>query len=129
MKGKDIYTGTIKKCTDLYNYNKYGEEHYVADFRLGHSEIGTLHKYVDVIDEKVVLIKINEGSYIEPSVIRSKFFLNLGIYNSLAMGTSPCIDGETFVDEKTLEPLFKDDEEDISIEQAKSLARTFKTMV
>lgn len=89
--------------------------------------MGTLQRYVDVIDKKVVLIKIGEASYIEPSIIRSKILLNLGIYNGMAMGTSPCISGQTFVDAKTLEPLFKDDDEEISIEQAKSIARTFKT--
>lgn len=131
MKGKDIYTGTIKKCTNIYNYKKYGDEHFFEEIRTGHTVIGTTHKYVDIIDEKAVLIKVGESSYIKPSSITNKFeeiLLKLGIYNSISIGTSPCIDGEILVDQETITPLFKDDNEKISIKQAKSLARTFKTI-
>lgn len=130
MKGKDIYTGTIKKCTNIYNYNKYGEEHFFEEFRAGHTVIGTTHKYVDIIDEKAVLIKVDESRYIVPNTIANKFdefLLSLGICNSDTIGTTPCHDNQLFVDEETIKPLFKDDNEKISIKQVKSIARTFNT--
>ena len=49
MQSQNIFIGTIKKCKNLYWYEKYGDEHYFGDFQIGHCEIGTIYKYVDIL--------------------------------------------------------------------------------
>ena len=59
MKSKNIFIGTIKKCNSLYWYKQYGNEKYIGDFKIGRTEIGTIHRYFDIID-KIWVIKMNE---------------------------------------------------------------------
>jgi len=127
MQRKNIFIGTIKRCNDLYFYRKYGDEHYFGDFRMGHCEIGSTHKYVDTINEKAILIKVDKSNYIWVDLITNKIeevLVNLGISVN-TINTIPSYDGDLFVDEKTLEPAFKDNKNRISIKKVKSLAESF----
>lgn len=125
MYGKDIYTGTVKRCTNLYWYEKYGDEHYYGDFRIGSTEVGTVHKYTDTIQENATLIKVRD-KYIWVDLLTNKleeFLANLGIsINALAV--APAFDGDYFVDEKTLSPVLENSYERVSVKKAKSLAKT-----
>ena len=128
MECKDIFKGTIKQCKDLNSYNKYGEEHYSGDFRIGHTEIGTIHKYVDVIDNNAILIRVNECEYIWLDNITRKFdelLINLGIAVN-TIGIAPYSDGAVFVDKTTLEPVFEDNNANLSVKKVKALVPTFK---
>lgn len=127
MECKDIFIGTIKQCKDLVSYNKYGEEHYTGDFRIGHTEVGTIHKYVDVIDKNAVLMRVSEDVYIYLDKVTSKFdelLVNLGIAVH-TIGTEPLIDNGLFVDETTLEPIFEDNNIKLSIQKVKALVPSF----
>lgn len=127
MDSKDVFKGTIKRCKDVESYNKYGGEHYCGDFRIGHTEIGTLHKYVEVIDENAILIKVSEYGYIWLDRVTSKFdelLVNLGIAVN-TIGTEPFIDNALFIDETTLEPIFEDININLSVKKVKSLVPTF----
>ena len=128
MQSKNIFIGTIKKCKNLYWYEKYGDEHYFGDFRIGNCEIGTTHKYIDIIDEKAILIKVGESKYIWVDLLTNKIeevLVNLGISMN-TIGTTPSYDGDLFVDEKTIQPAFKDNKNNLSIKKVKSLVKTFK---
>ena len=128
MQGKNIFIGTIKKCKNLYWYEKYGDEHYFGDFSIGNCEIGTMYKYVDIIDEKAILIKVGESKYIWVDSLTNKieeFLVNLGISINI-IRTNPSYDGDWFIDEKTVKPSFKDNKSNLSIKKVKSLTKTFK---
>ena len=125
MQGKDIYIGTVKKCTNLYWYEKYGDEHYYGDFRIGSTEVGTVHKYTDVIQEKAILIKVRD-KYIWVDLLTNKLeeiLANLGISIN-ALSEAPSFDGDYFVDKKTLEPALENSHERVSVKKAKSLTKT-----
>ena len=128
MQSKNIFIGTIKKCKNLYWYEKYGDEYYFGDFRIGHCEVGTTHKYVDIIDEKAILIKVGESKYIWDDLLANKIeeiLVNLGISMN-TIRTIPSYDGDLFVDEKTIKHAFKDNKNNLSIKKVKSLVTTFK---
>ena len=128
MKSRDVFFGTIKKCEDLYNYKKYGDEHYTAELIIGKTEIGTTHKYADVIDEEAVLVKIDDENYMWIDMIDNKldeFLLNLGIsYKTIS--TTPTKENRLFVDEDTIEPYFKNQNKNISVKKFKSIVSLFK---
>lgn len=125
MEGKNIFIGTIKKCRDLYFYKQYGDEHYFGDYRIGHTEVGTTHKYVDIIDEEAILIKVGESKYIWVDLLANKieeFLVNLGIHIN-TIGITPLYDNDLFVDEKTIQPAFKENKKNLSIKKVKSLVK------
>lgn len=126
MKSGNIFTGTIKKCKDVASYNEYGEEHYSGDFRIGSTEIGTLHRYVDVISEKAILIRVREYGYIWLDKVTSKYdelLVNLGVAVN-AISTEPFIDNALFIDETTLEPVFEDVDINLNVKKVKALVPT-----
>ena len=128
MKSKNIFIGTIKKCKNLYWYEQYGDEQYIGDFIIGQTEIGTIHRYVDIIDEKAILIKVGESKYIWVDLLTNKIeevLVNLGISIN-TIGTTPSCDNDLFVDEKTLEPYFKNKNDNLSIKKVKSLVSPLK---
>lgn len=127
MKSKNVFIGTIKKCKDLYYYEKYGDEHYFGDFRTERCAMGTIHRYVDVIDENAVLIKVGESKYIWVDLSKNKieeFLVNLGIAIN-TIETTPYQNGDLFVDENTLQSVFKENKK-MSIKKVKSLIGTSK---
>lgn len=126
MKTKNLFTGTIKKCNNLYYYNQYGEEHYFGDMQIGKIQIGTIHRFVDVIDEKAVLIKVNEDEYIWLNTLTNKIdelFVNIGIpiktINTIS--TIPYSENSLFVDKNTIEPIFLNTNDNLSVKKIKRL--------
>lgn len=119
MKSENIFIGTVKKCGDIYWYNQFGEERFVGDFKIGSSITGSIHKYVNIIDDKAILIKINEDKYIYFDMITTpieKILLSLGIPVKV-IGTQPFHSNELYVDKKTLKPYFQNENENISIKK------------
>ena len=109
MKNSDIYIGTIKKCNDVYCYEKYGEERYVGSFKINNTELGEVHKYVDVITDQAILIKVNNEKYIWLNQIETfsdELLVNLGIAKK-TINTQPSNDNDLFVEKNTLIPYFK----------------------
>lgn len=112
MKDYNIFIGTIKKCNNIYCYEKYGEERYVGDCIIGHTEVGEIHRYVDTITENAILIKVGK-KYIWLDLLTTfteEFLVNLGIPIN-AFNTFPSTDNELFVDEESLAPYFENTED------------------
>ena len=107
FKKEDIYIGKIKKCINLYNYMLYGDERYIPDFKINHNmEIGTLHKYTEVLKEEAILIKIDNNQYVSIDNLNDvldEFLLNLGL-SSHIITDYPISDNSQFVSE--LRPYF-----------------------
>ena len=61
---KEILTGRIERCLDIYHYTMYGKEHVIPDFELGHITCSTLHRYTQTAYEGAILLKIDEENYI-----------------------------------------------------------------
>jgi len=124
MKNKDIFIGTIKKCNNLYCYNEYGEERYVGDFRTRCVESGFIHRYVDIIDEEAMLIKVNDEEYIWVNStlnFMNELFVNVGIPVK-TIGICPTYDNDYFIDKETVVPYFKEDENKrVSVKSLKKL--------
>lgn len=108
MKNRDVFVGTIKKCNDLYCYKKYGETRYVGDFALRNIEVGQIQHYTDVVDDKAILIKIDEDKYVWLNSVMTIFdelLVDIGIpVNTIS--TVPSTDNELFVDKKSLVQYF-----------------------
>jgi len=124
MKKSDIFVGTIKKCNSLFYYKEYGEERYVGDFIIGHTEIGSIHKYVNIVCDKAILIKVNENKYMWLNLLTTltdEILVNLGIPVKV-INTFPSADNDYFVDKNSLNPYFENNEKTkISV---KSLKKT-----
>lgn len=109
MKKSDILVGTIKKCNNLYRYKEYGEERYIGDFIIGHTKIGSTHKYVDTVCNEAILIKVNEDKYMWLNLLTSftdEILANLGIPIKV-INTFPSTDNDYFVDKNSLRPYFE----------------------
>lgn len=100
---------------------------YIGDFKIGRTEIGTIHRYSDIIDKEAILIKVNEEKYIWIDLLTNKtekFLVNLGIPIK-TIGIFPTSDNQLFVDKETLKPYFKNNN-NLSIKKVKSLVSTLK---
>lgn len=120
LKG-NVYVGKIKKCLNLYNYNLYGDERYIGDFEIGHGiEVGTLHKYTEVLNDEAILIKIADNQYVcidDLNGVLDEFLLNLGLSANI-LGDFPISDNSYFVSE--LRPYFIEEVNDkVSVKSLK----------
>ena len=112
MKNKDVYVGIIKKCNNLYFYERYGEKRFVGDCQIGPVMIGSIHTYVDVVAEKAILIKVNEEQFIWLDDLNNfvdGLLVDLGFPIKL-IGTVPFATGELFVDKDSLVPYYIEEE-------------------
>ena len=64
MKKSNVYLGTIKKCTDIYNYNRRGEIWLEGQWRIGSITESFIHQYAYIVEEKAILIKISDDKFI-----------------------------------------------------------------
>jgi len=74
------------------------------------------------------LIKVGESKYIWVDLLTNKIeevLVNLGISIN-TIGTTPSYDDDLFVDEKTIQPVLKDNKNNLSVKKVKSLVKTFK---
>ena len=122
MQKSNVYIGTVKKCKNIYWYERRGEKYFEGDFRIGHTTFGRMRSYVDIETDEAILIKISEGRYIWFDLvdsIKDRILLNLGIAVNV-IGNKPHFDNEYYVDETTLKSYFKENtNEDISVKVLK----------
>ena len=64
MKQKDIYVGTIKKCINVENYNRYGERQFEGDCQVGSVTLGHINYWAEIAIENAVLIKTKKNNYV-----------------------------------------------------------------
>lgn len=108
MKNKNIFVGTIKFCNDLESYKKYGEERFVGDFEICHTQIGSLKTYVQQVDDQAILIKIDEERFIWLKSLTSiidEILIDFGLPIKV-IETSPSMDNCLFIDRSSLRPYF-----------------------
>lgn len=49
--GKNVvYIGEVKRCHDVNNYKKYGDERFVGAFRICGSTYGSTQRYAELVD-------------------------------------------------------------------------------
>ena len=128
MHSKDIFIGTIKKCTNLYGYENYGDEHFVPEFQICSTIHGSLRKYVEKIDEKAILIKVDDNNYVWLESINSKideFLINRGFAMN-TIGVSPVSNNSLFVDKETLKPYFDKEIDNLKVKDVKLLTLGLK---
>ena len=112
IKQCDIFTGTIKKCDDIYFYERYGESRFVPSYRTCSTVVGSTHFYSDVVEENTLLIKVDDDNYVRVQSLNGFFevlFANRGIAFH-TIGTRPHFDGDYYVDKETVVPYFKSNE-------------------
>ena len=121
MKSDRVYLGTIKKCTNLFGYERYGDSRYSGDFRICSTEVGFMVSYADIVSEQALLIKVNEDKYIwvDSLACLDELFVNLGIPVK-TLDTTPIVDNQLFVDKSTLEP-FKINDKNVSVGKVRTL--------
>lgn len=99
MKKGQIFIGNISKNTNRMNWNKL-------------NLLELTKKYMDLIGKDIILVQTKEHEYVPLENINSltkEILISLGLYfNSLK--TTPNENNPYFIDEKTLEPFFGEDE-------------------
>ena len=122
MNTNKIYIGTIKKCRNVYLYEKHGEKRYIGDFSINNMECGYIDNIVEIITEEAILIKLGENKFVwinQIETLKDKLLVNLGITSKI-ITDSPVIDKDLFIDTKTLIPYFsKEEEQNISVGKLK----------
>lgn len=109
LKNCDVYVGTIKKCDDFYNYEKYGEKKEYYELIVGSIRFGEVRQYVTKVDEQAILIKVNDDQYVWIKSLTNfvdEVLVDLGIAIN-TIKTFPTEDDELFVDRSTLVPYFE----------------------
>lgn len=103
---KEMFTGKIERCLNIYNYIMYGKERLVPDSELGHIKFHTLYQYTQTAYEDAILLKINEDNYIwlnAPQEETTPLLQKLGIFQK-HITTTPEKDYDLFVDKESLIP-------------------------
>lgn len=125
MRNVEIYVGTIKKCLDLENYNKYGDK----SEKIGWEErtkttVTTSYittNYTKTINDQAILIKTNLD-YFYQFKLSNKFKENLKIVFQdplSAIPTKPDDDSSIFVDENTLIPYYQEQPKTLTLRRLK----------
>lgn len=128
MKSKDIYIGTIKKCGDIYWYEKYGEERFSPDCVIGSTTFGRIKKYAEPVCDNAILIKVDDKTFIWIDMINSKldeFLISLGIAVK-TIKTYPTSSYSLYVDENSLKPYFNCEINNLRTNQVKELSLNLK---
>lgn len=108
IKLKDVYTGTIKRCNDVFKYKKYGEVEFIPSFKSAHMIEGVSREIVEVVEDGAVLIGKGNDKY---AVLDS----SSGLSNGFVLSVEPLYDSAIFVDQSTVKPVFENNEEELSI--------------
>ncbi len=130
MKTDQIFIGNIRKCTKYEIHITFSSSTCIDDQCIGYDSFGHIEEEDELYKENAVLIKIENGGYVDLERFNS-ILDYIGIYRNLTkdgyrlgglmMSTSAhCIDS-LFVDEKSLKPYYagKQKTGDISVRQLK----------
>lgn len=121
MNKSDIYVGTIKRCIDIENYKKFGEEYSIPEVKISSMELGILMPTIDIVSEGVVLVKTSKG------YIKLRDIYGLFVDNRLDKGKikrvlpiEPVENFDLYVDEESLKPYYTEAlEEKIKVKNLK----------
>lgn len=105
-EAKEIFTGRIERCLNIYHYTKYGKERIVPDSELGHITFNILQRYTQTAYEGAILLKIDEENYIwlnAPDEQKNPLLQRLDILQK-HITTTPEKDYDLFVDKDSLIP-------------------------
>lgn len=103
----DVFVGTIKKCINIRDYNRYGDKRFIPDFRLRSVIVGNEQVNTEIILENALLIRTKKG-YVYVDLLDSffkRFLTDRGVQLKI-LNSKPFYDGQFFVDEKSLIPYF-----------------------
>lgn len=107
MNRCDIYVGVVKKCLDVKNYKKYGENYFIKEFKTKSMTIGQELPTVSVYNDEAILIKTSNG-YVDIYNVDGLFAEKRIEKNKCIMPIEPSYDGQLFVDESSLLPYYLD---------------------
>ena len=125
MRNVEIYVGTIKKCLDLENYNKYGDKSEKIGWEERTKTTVTTScittNYTKTINDQAILIKTNLD-YFYQFKLTNTFKENLKIVFQdplSAIPTKPDDDSSIFVDENTLIPYYQEQPKTLTLRRLK----------
>lgn len=92
----NVYMGTVKKCLNVYNYNRFGDTRFVPMCRINSMVEGSIASYTEIVSNSQILVKQSDELY--------AYYDESNKMNVLS--TKPYVDGDYFVDSDTLVPYF-----------------------
>jgi hypothetical protein len=114
MNNNRIFFGTIMKCVNREDIPLFQCDLIIDDQPITSESFGYVNTEVEIFKERAILIKTNNGRYIDISNINNidELLIPIGNKNkyksfsldSRIMINQPIHSGQLFVDEKTLEP-------------------------
>lgn len=127
---KDIYFGTIKKCTEYEMHTTFSSKMSINGIDCFEDSFGMIESDSEIYKENAVLIKVVESGYVDLDTlkgfrdtikVKNSITRNGGFYlDRLILGNSEHKEGCLFVDESTLrqyEPL--DNKKTTTVKQLK----------
>ena len=139
MKPEQIFIGNIKRCTKYEEYNTIVGSTYIGNQLICTDSFGYITKEDELYKENAVLIKIENGGYVDLDRFNS-FLDYIRIHKDitkngyrlggLMMSTSAHSPNCLFVDEKSLKPYYTDKQqfEDISVRKLKRQVKSVNSL-
>lgn len=135
MKSEQIFIGNIKKCTKYEEHNTVVGSTYIGDQLICTDSFGYITKEDELYKENAVLIKIENGGYVDLDRFNSildyirihKSITENGYrLGGLMMPTSAYSRNCLFVDKESLRPYYTDKQqfEDISVRKLKKQVKS-----
>jgi hypothetical protein len=114
MNSERVFIGNIRKCTKYDMISTFKSETLIDGQPITSDSFGHIEKEDSLYKEGAILIKTNNGGYIDLTNVKSIDEVLLPIMskkssfttNSRIMTTHPFAKGQLFVDEETLRPYF-----------------------
>lgn len=116
MNTSQIFTGTIRRCTEHEVHSIFSLSTYIDGQCIGCDGIGSVHIDSEIYKENAILIRLQNGSYVDLESLDS-FLDCIRTYQSYSYGLrgkglmmycNPDYVGSLFVDTSTLKPYYGD---------------------
>ncbi len=135
MNTSQIFTGTIRRCTEHEVHSIFSLSTYIDGQCIGCDGIGSVHIDSEIYKENAVLIKLQNGDYVDLESLDS-ILDYIRIYQSYSYGLrglmmssfQPNHVGELFVDDTSLKPYYGDEQasKHVSVYQLKKRVEASK---
>ena len=123
MRKVDILIGTIKRCDDIKNYQKYGESQYIKETDFDDISFGVIESYTTNITNQAILIRYDNERFIWLNSLNHEEndLIIAGKLPVKILKTEPKKDNDLFVDTKAkLVPYYNYElSQNISLKQLK----------